>query len=153
MQLFEDYILKPYFDVTKEELLKNDSSGIRYWFLNAKPKMWSMASMPVGEVQDYTLYNDNGNKRRIFQNFIDAKAGDMVIGYESTPVKQVVALMRISAEQDGEKIYFEKLEGLSFPIDLLRLRNVLSLKRWNTSLIRKAVYSNSLKVSTNSFLN
>lgn len=129
MQLFEDYILKPYFDVTKEELLKNDSSGIRYWFLNAKPKMWSMASMPVGEVQDYTLYNDNGNKRRIFQNFIDAKAGDMVIGYESTPVKQVVALMRISAEQDGEKIYFEKLEGLSFPIDFATLKECAELEK------------------------
>ena len=43
--------------------------------------------MPVGEIQNYTLFNDNGNKRRIFQNFLDAKAGDMVIGYESTPVK------------------------------------------------------------------
>lgn len=31
-QLFEDYILKPYFDITKEELLKNDTSGLRYWF-------------------------------------------------------------------------------------------------------------------------
>lgn len=90
-QLFEDYILKPYFDITKEELLKNDTSGLRYWFLNANPKIWSMSSMPIGEVQDYTLYNDNGNKRRIFQNFLDAKAGDMVIGYESTPVKQIVA--------------------------------------------------------------
>lgn len=51
--------------------------------------------MPVGEVQDYTLYNDNGNKRRIFQNFLDAKAGDMIIGYESTPVKQVVAISKL----------------------------------------------------------
>ena len=88
-----------------------------------------MASMPVGEVQDYTLYNDNGNKRRIFQNFLDAKAGDMVIGYESTPVKQVVALMRISAEQDGEKIYFEKLEGLSSPIDFATLKECSELEK------------------------
>lgn len=119
-QLFEDYILKPYFDITKEELLKNDASGLRYWFLNANPKIWSMSSMPIGEVQDYTLYNDNGNKRRIFQNFLDAKAGDMVIGYESTPVKQIVAILRVSAEQDGQKIYFEKVEGLSSPIDFQR---------------------------------
>lgn len=129
MQLFEDYILKPYFDITKEELLKNDASGLHYWFLNANPKIWSMASMPVGESQDYTLYNDNGNKRRIFQNFLCAKAGDMVIGYESTPVKQVVALMRISAEQDGEKIYFEKLEGLSSPIDFTTLKECSELEK------------------------
>ncbi len=129
MQLFEDYILKPYFNITKEELLKNDTSGLHYWFLNANPKMWSMASMPVGEVQEYTLYNDNGNKRRIFQNFLDAKAGDMVIGYESTPVKQIVALMRISTEQDGEKIYFEKLEGLSSPIDFAALKECPELEK------------------------
>ena len=54
------------------------------------------------------LYNENGNKRRIFQNFLDAKAGDMIIGYESNPVKQIVAIGRVSAEQDGEKLFFEK---------------------------------------------
>lgn len=129
VKLFEEYILKPYFDITVDELLKNDTSGLRYWFLNANPKMWSMANMPVGEVQDYTLYNDNGNKRRIFQNFLDAKAGDMVIGYESTPVKQIVAIMRISAEQDGEKIYFEKLEGLSSPIDFATLKECSELEK------------------------
>lgn len=128
-QLFEDYILKPYFDITKEELLKNDTSGLQYWFLNANPKIWSMSSMPIGEVQDYTLYNDNGNKRRIFQNFLDAKAGDMVIGYESTPVKQIVAILRVSAEQDGQKIYFEKVEGLSSPIDFSTLKECPELEK------------------------
>ena len=54
-----------------------------YWWLNANPKIWSFSGIAVGEVQDYTLYNENGNKRRIFQNFLDAKPGDMVIGYES----------------------------------------------------------------------
>lgn len=128
-QLFEDYILKPYFDITKEDLLKNDTSGLHYWFLNANPKIWSMSSMPIGEVQDYTLYNDNGNKRRIFQNFLDAKAGDMVIGYESTPVKQIVAILRVSAEQDGQKIYFEKVEGLSSPIDFSTLKECPELEK------------------------
>lgn len=90
--------------------------------------------MPIGEVQDYTLYNDNGNKRRIFQNFLDAKAGDMVIGYESTPVKQIVAILRVSAEQDGQKIYFEKVEGLSSQIDFSTLKNAQNLRKWNISL-------------------
>ena len=62
----------------------------------------SRADIGIGEVQTYSLYNENGNKRRIFQNFLDAKAGDLVIGYESNPVKKVVALGRIYAEQDGE---------------------------------------------------
>ena len=100
-----------------------------YWWLNANPKIWSFSDIAVGEVQDYTLYNENGNKRRIFQNFLDAKAGDMIIGYESYPVKQVVALARINAEQDGEKLYFEKVEGLTTPIDYATLKGCPELER------------------------
>lgn len=93
-----------------------------YWWLNANPKIWSFSDIAVGEVQSYTLYNENGNKRRIFQNFLAAKAGDMIIGYESNPVKQIVAIGRVSAEQDGEKLFFEKVEGLTSPIDYATLR-------------------------------
>lgn len=85
--------------------------------------------MAVGESQSYTLYNDAGNKRRVFQNFLDAKVGDMVIGYESNPVKQIVAIGRISTEQDGEKIFFEKLEGLASPIDYQVLKSYPELEK------------------------
>lgn len=101
----------------------------QYWFLNANPKIWSFSSLAVGSVQSYTLYNENGNKRRIFQNFLDAKAGDMIIGYESTPVKQIVAIGRVSAEQDGEKIFFEKIEGLASPIDFATLKECSELAK------------------------
>lgn len=100
-----------------------------YWWLNANPKIWSFADIAVGEVQSYTLYNENGNKRRIFQNFLDAKAGDMIIGYESNPVKQIVAIGRVSAEQDGEKLFFEKVEGLTSPIDYATLKGYPELER------------------------
>lgn len=100
-----------------------------FWWLNANPKIWSFSDIAVGEVQSYTLFNDNGNKRRIFQNFLDAKAGDMIIGYESYPVKQIVAIGKISAEQDGEKIYFEKIEGLTSPIDYATLKGCPELER------------------------
>ncbi|WP_332238325.1 AAA family ATPase [Sporolactobacillus sp. KGMB 08714] len=93
-----------------------------YWWLNAKPGIWSFSDVGIGEVQSYTLYNENGHKRRVFQNFLDAKAGDLVIGYESYPVKQVVALAKIIRENDGEKLYFEKIENVSVPIDYATLR-------------------------------
>lgn len=100
-----------------------------YWWLNANPRIWSFSDIAVGEVQSYTLYNENGNKRRIFQNFLDAKAGDMIIGYESNPAKQIVAIGRISAEQDGEKLLFEKVEGLTSPIDYATLKECPELER------------------------
>lgn len=100
-----------------------------YWWLNANPKIWSFSDLQVGEVQDYTLFNENGNKRRVFQNFIDAKAGDLVIGYESNPVKQVVALVKVSAANDGQKIYFEKTESLANPIDYQTLKECPELEK------------------------
>ena len=119
-------------DLSAIELYESASpNGIncRYWWLNTNPKIWSFADIAVGEVQPCMLYNDNGNKRRIFQNFLDAKAGDMIIGYESNPVKQIVAIGRISAEQDGEKLFFEKVEGLTSPIDYAALKGYPELER------------------------
>ena len=100
-----------------------------YWWLNANPKIWSFSGIAVGDVQSYTLYNENGNKHRIFQNFLDAKVGDMVIGYESNPVKQIVAIAKISAEQDGKKLDFEKVEGLTSPIDYQTLKAYPELEK------------------------
>ncbi|MDD4237961.1 MAG: AAA family ATPase [Desulfotomaculaceae bacterium] len=127
--LFEELILKPYFDMTLDSLLRKSADTHGYWWLNANPKIWSFSDMGIGETQSYTLYNDNGNKRRIFQNFLDAKAGDLVIGYESYPVKQVVALAKVLQENDGQNLYFEKAEGLTTPINYLTLKNCPELER------------------------
>ena len=99
-----------------------------YWWLNASPKIWSFSEIKIGEEQNYTLYNENGNKRHIFQNFLDVKEGDMVIGYESNPVKKVVAVCRITQGNDGKSIFFEKVEGLSTPIEYSTLHNCPELE-------------------------
>lgn len=106
-----------------------DTASRGYWWLTANPNIWSFSNIKIGEEQSYTLYNENGNKRRIFQNFLDAKAGDMVIGYEANPVKKIVALGRITQGNDGRAIYFEKIEGLSCPIEYSALRNCPELER------------------------
>lgn len=100
-----------------------------YWWLTANPKIWSFADLKVGEEQSYTLYNENGHKRRIFQNFLDAKVGDIVIGYEANPVKKVVALAKITQANDGKTIYFEKTEGLTSPIEYLDLKACPELEK------------------------
>lgn len=114
--------------VKEANLPLHDDEKCNYWWLNANPKIWSFSDIAVGETQAYTLYNENGNKRRIFQNFLDAKVGDVVIGYESNPVRQIVAIGRVSAEQDGEKLFFEKVETLSSPIDYAVLKECPELE-------------------------
>lgn len=111
-------------DGVSDEQESEESDAPGYWWLNANPKIWSFSGIAVGETQSYTLYNENGNKRRIFQNFLDAKAGDMIIGYESNPVKQVVALGQITAANDGEKILFEKVESFASPDRLCGVEDV-----------------------------
>lgn len=121
--LFEETILLPYFGITLEELYGDQEGSRNYWWLTANPKIWSFADIKIGEEQNYTLYNENGNKRRVFQNFLDAKVGDIVIGYEANPVKKVVAIGRITQENDSESIYFEKVEGLTNPIEYQTLKD------------------------------
>ena len=106
-----------------------DKSANGYWWLTANPKIWSFSDLKIGEEQSYTLYNENGNKRRVFQNFLDAKTGDIVIGYEANPVKKVVAIGRISQASDGKAIYIEKTEGLSNPIEYLDLKGAPELEK------------------------
>ena len=116
--------VSPYF---VEEESENDME-CNYWWLNANPKIWSFASVNVGESQSYTLYNENGNKRRIFQNFLDVKAGDILVCYESAPSKKIVGLAQITAENDGEKIVFEKTESLGSPIGYSILKECMELE-------------------------
>ena len=128
-KLFEKLILKPYFDMSLSDLYGNNNEDQGYWWLNANPKIWSFSDLQIGGVQNYTLYNENGHKRRIFQNFMDARTGDFVIGYESNPVKQIVALAKVSASTDGQKIYFEKTESLANPIDYQELKACPELQK------------------------
>ena len=93
------------------------TSTKHYWWLVAAPVVWKFSDINVGEVIEYTLLNENGNKRRVYQNFLDAKAGDIVIGYASTPTLQVVALGEIAKDTDEQHLYFRKTEQLLNPID------------------------------------
>lgn len=110
--------------------LLNDStykdSNHNYWWLNANPKEWSFSDIEAGTSQSYSFYNEKGNKRRIFQNYQNANVGDLVIGYEATPVLKVVALAKVSAKTT-ESISFEIVEHLENPIDYKVLKNAPEL--------------------------
>lgn len=93
---------------------QKEPANRQYWWLTGSPKYWSPSKdWVLGGDIDYTLYNERGNKRRIFKHFYEAKPGDMVIAYESTPVLQIVAIGRVVSETDGEILYIRKIEELS----------------------------------------
>ena len=107
-----------------------DLSGIHYWWLTGSPKIWSPSyDWDLGEDVDYTLYNEDGHKRHIFKHFMEAKPGDLVIAYESTPVLQIVALGRVVSETDGEVLYIRKTEELQSPVPYSEIFNNPILKK------------------------
>lgn len=88
-----------------------------YWWLVASPDVWKFSAINNGEIIEYTLLNEKGSKRRVYRNFLNAKTGDKVIGYASTPTLQIVAIGEIAKDTDGKHLYFRKTEHLLNPID------------------------------------
>lgn len=103
-------------------------TSCKYWWLNASPKIWKMSEWKVGEEQDYTLFSENGGRRRVFQNFLDAQEGQVVICYETNPVKKITTIATVSKASDGEKIYFRKTRTLSDPVDLATIKSIPALE-------------------------
>lgn len=127
-----------------------------YWWLTASPKIWSLSAIHPGEEQAYTIYTESGTPRRVHSNFLAARKGDLVIGYEATPVKAVVAVCEISRDTDEKQIYFKKLRDLSSPLpySAVKADEVLSqsqfVKNPNGSLFRlsKEEYERVLELAS-----
>lgn len=106
----------------------NDSKRQAFWWLNANPLYWKVSDLQNGEEMPYELFNEQGFKRRIYQNFLDAKPGDPVIFYETSPTKQIVAIGAIGRLEDEKRLYFKKSEELQNPIDYSVFKDAPELK-------------------------
>ncbi len=119
-------------DELEKEFDELENQPPNYWWLNANPKIWKINDNAEGEKQTYTTYNDEGNKRRIYSNFQEVRKGDLIIGYESTPTKQIKAIYEITQPlhiKDNEEIIeFELIEKLDIPINWSELKNNEELK-------------------------
>lgn len=118
-----------YSDLSDISLYANSSSSIGHWWLNASPKYWVFSNIEIGEEERYTSYNDEGNKRRIFANFMELKPGDKIIGYETDPVKKVTALCEVTKVEDGQAFYLKKTANVDNPIKYITLKNAPELSK------------------------
>lgn len=110
-----------------------ENEPLNFWWLNANPKIWSISSHQEGQLQTYTTHNEKGNKRRIYKYFEAAKPGDLIVGYESTPTKQIKAIYEITkgihTTNEGEVIEFELVEKLEIPVSWNELKNNPTLQK------------------------
>lgn len=131
-----DYPYKTFYELshyawnkyTNKEDEKVFDDNKNYYWLNASPKIWSFSDIKVGEEQTYTSTNDQGNKRRIYQNFVDVKVGDILVAYESTPVKAITGLCEITSKDKDNSFSFKKIEHLLNPIPYSDIISIEELK-------------------------
>jgi 5-methylcytosine-specific restriction protein B len=111
-----------------------EPESVNFWWLNANPKIWSINEFEEGQRQSYTTHNEKGNKRRIYKYFEEIKPGDLIIGYESTPTKQIKAFLEATkgiytAPNGTEEIEFEVSEKLEIPVHWNELKNNPDLQK------------------------
>jgi len=119
--------------IVEREVDDEPTGEPNFWWLNANPSIWSISRHAEGELQTYTTRNEKGNKRRIYKHFEAAQPGDLMIGYESSPVKQVKAIFEITkgihqTEGEGEMIEFNVIEKLNIPVHWNELQNIAAIK-------------------------
>lgn len=113
-----------------------------HWWLVANPKYWTFKDLKDNDTIEYTIRNSNGNLRHIASNFGQAKVGEIVIGYEATPTKSIVAIAVVEHASNGSTICFKKIETLSTPIawsdfkDIEGLQNMEFIKNPNGSFFK-----------------
>jgi 5-methylcytosine-specific restriction enzyme B len=110
-------------DTEQEE---SGSTEVNYWWLVANPSIWSFNNYEIDQKQTYTSRNNAGNKRRIFKHFEAVQPGDLLIGYESSPVRQIKAICEITKPlhqtEEGDVIELSINEKLEVPVYLNELQ-------------------------------
>lgn len=118
----------------KEELDfdADEQEPLNFWWLNANPKIWSISNHTEGQRQTYTTHNEKGNKRRVYKYFESVKPGDLIIGYESSPTKQIKAIYEVTKGIHnttlGEEIEFELVEKLEIPVHWNDIKNINAIQ-------------------------
>jgi hypothetical protein len=101
--------------------------SVAYWWLNANPKIWDIRHAAIGHVETYTSHNEAGNKRQKYKHFTAVKPGDLVLGYVTSPEKEIVALCEITkglhTTGTDEVIEFKKIEHFKEPVSLAELQS------------------------------
>lgn len=83
------------FALRERQLSSGSADAQQVWLMVANPAQWSWSQLFEDRAVDYGF-------GRLQRNFARVRAGDLVVGYESTPTKGVVALARVTGEYDPD---------------------------------------------------
>ena len=80
----------------EKQLSSTHAPSRQVWFVVASPSQWPWSRLLTDETVDFKF-------GRLQRNYPNVGAGDLVVGYESTPSKRIVALARVTDEYDAEE--------------------------------------------------
>lgn len=128
---YPEYLQKIKHLIGFENIPDNSFVPCNYWWLNANPKIWDISKVKIGEKQTYTTHNEKGNKRRIYKHFEAVKPGDIVLGYVSTPDKEITTICTITQgihiHNGEESVEFVITENIPNPVSYDELKNLSEL--------------------------
>jgi 5-methylcytosine-specific restriction protein B len=89
-----------------------------HWWINSNPSYWDVRKCAVGERVIFTSYNEAGNKRQKYKYFQEARIGDEVLAYVSSPVRMLTSRLVVTQElgdtPEGEGVEFELVEHFNY---------------------------------------
>jgi 5-methylcytosine-specific restriction enzyme B len=126
---------------------------IKYWWISNNPSLVSMNDYEKGEEILYRSMNEKGNRRLMYDNFLNVKEGDIAIAFEISPVKQIRAVLEVTeglhiAENVGEVLTLEITDKLEVPVYWSELKSEPGLFN---SIIFKNQQSNLLELQENEY--
>lgn len=84
-----------------------------YWWLTVNPRVFRFKDFDNGDLFAYSSKNEDGSDRKIHNNFIEAKKGEMVFIYESVPVGRIIGICQVEKEWANDMLCFKKIETLT----------------------------------------
>lgn len=81
-----------------------------YWWLSINPRIIGFNELDNGDIFEYSSLNEDGTRRKIYNNFKEAKKGDLVVIYERN---DILGFGKIEQELNNNKIVINKIESLT----------------------------------------
>lgn len=118
---YTDYI-EAYTQLVKHNVISEPE--IRHWWLCSNSRTWNIGEWHVGQDRSYPIVTESGQPRPVYENFMAATPGDIVLCYDGVNTKALTGIARVSGKADTDAIRFEKTESLNHPIDISTIRGL-----------------------------
>ncbi len=130
-QKIKDHFKRELYEISHLAYLEDNKN---YWWLNCNPEQWNFDDLTIGERMIFHTHNDNGNKCRKYKYFKEMKSGDIVLGYITTPRKEIVGQAEVTkgifTDENGEEaIEFKRTSKFDNPIKYDDLKQKSDLEK------------------------